>query len=119
MSYLEKVIEELTYKPKISMTRLNEHGEDRPSNMQPETSRDLIAMSIRDLKMIKNDMRSHLDAMRQSRSDERLILQVEQEMDLMDGILERLARAAGMSGGSDMDDPESRATWTRQYNETK
>lgn len=117
MSYLEKVIEGLTYKPKITMTRLNEQGEDRPSNIQPESTRDLIAMSIRDLKMIKSDMKSHLDSMRQSRSDERLILQVEQEMDLLDGILERLARVAGMSvPGSD---PASLATWQRQYNETK
>jgi len=120
MSYLDKVIESYTLKPKIKITRLTEHGEDHPSNMQPETPRDLIARSIRDLKMIQQDMRSHLAAMQRERSDERLILQVEQEIDLMDGILGRLARAAKISGGgSELDDPKALATWQRQYNETK
>lgn len=97
MSYLDKVIEGYIQKPKITMTRLNEQGGELPSNIRPETPADLIALSIRDLGMIQQDMRSHLAAMQKSRAAERLILQVEQEIDLLDGIIERLRRASEMT----------------------
>jgi hypothetical protein len=94
MSYLDKVVESLIPKQKITLVRLNEQGEELPSNIQPETAGDLIAFSVRDLKSTLSDLRGSLEQMRQTTKDERQIVALEQETDMISASIARLERAA-------------------------
>ena len=115
-SFLDETIQGFIPKPKITMKRLNEAGEYEQS--PSENPRDLIAYSIRDLKAIVNGLRSHLNDMQKTGADERLILDMEQQIDIIEGTTERLERAMKISPGANLDNPETRARWTDQYGES-
>lgn len=95
-SILEKIIESYLPKRHITLVRLNEHGEEIPSNIRPETPQDLIAYSIRDLSAITKDMASQLRTMQASEKDERKLLSLEHEIDILEAVIERLKKAVGM-----------------------
>lgn len=119
-SFLEETIQSLIPKPKITIERLNEYGEyeERPSNIQPETARDLIAYSIRDLKVTINELKSHLRDMQKEGANEVMILDMEQQIDILEATTERLHRAMKISPGANLDNPETRQQWAAQYGES-
>lgn len=117
MSLLEQVIQSYIPKTPLKLTRLSEHG-DAP-NLRPESAADLMAYCVRDLRSLQKDIQSHLQGMRQQGGDERLILQLENEADILDGVIERIERASKMAmSGHPMTPDEEHDKWVSQYGES-